>query len=206
MAEGKVQKGSCIHALPPLAHAQVVAAGSDLPVTSPRYHPYLLHPHSPHSLTAPCTSTCPGRGHGLCFVSEAYKRATRENMLKVPETGSLTGSDSDLRKLSAETATNILLSFGVDRSIISQQTNRWVRRNGGGTATNTKRGCVAEGSGERGGFGTVVCAGLCSLQLSCSPSPPSLPVAPDQPGAPAAYAERSTKTQVDLNSLQVAPG
>jgi hypothetical protein len=80
----------------------------------------------------------------MSFSNEGFKRNDGKHLgPKAPENGTLTGSDSDLRKLSTETSTNILLSFGVAREIINACTNRWGHLGG-------ERG-REEGRGERTG-------------------------------------------------------
>eukprot|EP00798_Chlamydomonas_sp_ICE-L_P013935 gene13935-19866_t len=75
------------------------------------------------SLVGPADPT--GHGHGFSFMKELYRRTPKGT--GAPETGSITGSEADLRKLSAEAAAKILIQFGVMPEIVASVTDRWKR-------------------------------------------------------------------------------
>ncbi|GAX83509.1 hypothetical protein CEUSTIGMA_g10934.t1 [Chlamydomonas eustigma] len=90
------------------------------------------------AITGPGDPT--GRGYGFSFTSPHGSRvgaaagkdtAGAAGKAGPPEMGSITGSEADLRKLSAEAATNILLQFGVDQTVLSAQ---WEKCNQSGTS------------------------------------------------------------------------
>ncbi len=107
-----------------------------------------------------------GRGHSFAYVlrSEPIKPFDHEQIgPKQPEMGTITGSDSDLRKLSNDQARKILLDFGISPEIVNATTDRcerlrcvagsthrrrirarakyegWVRRDGGACMRRARR-------------------------------------------------------------------
>ena len=67
-----------------------------------------------------------GRGYGFSFTSNLGRRAGKDEDKgpKAAETGWITGSDNDLRRLSIEACVSILLRFGVEKKVVEEDMSR----------------------------------------------------------------------------------